>query len=744
MTVLQFVSFMSGTVEANKAQIIALLEEAYTCRVNDLRRSTELADEALALSRQLNDRSLVAKSLSLLALFAMIHGDQKGCMAMSEEAIKYFEELNDEKGIADAKYNMAGIYYKTDNYHLGLVYLIDCLTTYRKFDDHHNQARVLKSLGTIYEYFGDQKNAVKSYEEAIAAAQKANDTNLESNAYNPLSGIYLDQGRVTCALDLIERSISMKKNTGDIRGLAFALYGRGKVFAKLQKYAEAEADFQEAISIHKAMGERLGRGMVYYKMGALYMDMENVEKAKELLQVALDFSEEHNIAIIKFKSYYLLYKLYKREQDHVRALEYLERYLIEKETVINTQTLQIIENYELITRMEKMEKDVQVQREKAEIIEKKNIAEQSARVKQEFLSTMSHEIRTPLNAVTTIATLLSDKIRDPEEKQLIDSLIFAANNLLLIINDILDFTKLDAGKAILEIRPVNFTSLINNIRDTYKSLAKEKGINLYLSIDANVADSYELDETKVSQILGNLITNAIKFTEQGRVELSVEQLSSEYDIDLLRFKVTDTGIGIPENHLVEIFESFSQPKSITTRKHGGSGLGLAIVKKLVELHNSDVRVNSVVNEGSVFYFDLYLKKSATPTKVQAKVPGQLKNKIVLLAEDNMINAMVAIKLLSKWDVTTVHAKNGVEAIAKTKQKVFDFILMDIHMPEMDGFEATRHIRQHDDLNTNTPIFALTADVTAEQQEEYTHYFNGFLRKPIEIDKLYDALQLFVE
>lgn len=192
-----------------------LLNEAYEIRVSNLKKSTILAIEALQLSREVGDKPLIGKSLNMLSLFYMIQGEQKLSIEHAEEAIKYFEELNDEQGIADAKYSIASIYYKSDNYHLGLVNLIDCLAIYKKYFDFHKQARTLKSLGTIYEYFGDQKNAVRSYLESIEAAKQVNDKNLESNAYNPLSGIYLNQGRIAKAEDLINRSIEMKLSTND-------------------------------------------------------------------------------------------------------------------------------------------------------------------------------------------------------------------------------------------------------------------------------------------------------------------------------------------------------------------------------------------------------------------------------------------------------------------------------------------------------------------------------------------------
>jgi CheY-like chemotaxis protein len=364
--------------------------------------------------------------------------------------------------------------------------------------------------------------------------------------------------------------------------------------------------------------------------------------------------------------------------------------------------------------------------------------EHAGQMKQNFLSTMSHEIRTPLNAVITITSLLSERVEE-EEMQLLDSLKFASNNLLMIINDILDFNKLDNGKVELVNRPCNLMKLLEGLSEAYNNMAKAKGLKLELQIDENLAEAYSLDETKLSQILNNLISNAIKFTDTGSVTVALKLISSQLETDTLRFSVTDTGVGIPEDFVKDMFDSFSQPVAVTTRKQGGSGLGLAIVKRLVELYGSKIYFDTTVNKGSSFYFNIDLKQITKLKHAPVKTLDQLQNKTVLLADDNMINAMVARKLLSKWGLTAEHAINGLVAVEMAGLKAYDFVLMDIHMPEMNGFDATEHIRNSFNPNNSTPIFALTADITAENDSQYAQYFTGFLRKPIEIDNLYEAL-----
>ncbi len=718
--------------------VLNLLTEASKARLSNLSRSIELAQEALNLATRNNDLQLIAKSLTQLSLFYMIHGDYPLAIETAEKAIVIYEQLNDEKGVADAKFTIASVYYKTDNSHLGLKYLIDCIVIFRKYNDYFNQARTLKSMGTIYEFFGDVENAVLSYEEAIIAADAAKDLNLKSNVYNPLSGIYLNRGELDKAKQLIEESLALKQQTGDIRGAGFAYYGRGKIYTCTKQFDLAEADFQKSLQIHIDAGEKLGEIMTYHKIGVMYMEMGDDTRAIEMLEKTKELSSEHNVMFINIKCKYLLYTLYKKQGNTEKALYYLERHHERKEKFIQNQTLQVIRSYEMILDMESKLIEKKMELEKNKILEEKRKAQAIAKAKQDFLSTMSHEIRTPLNAVITITHLLNEKYKY-DDNQLLESLKFASNNLLYLINDILDFTKLESGKVELTNRPVLIKPLLENIKNTYNSLAEEKGIALELYADENMHDCYEMDETKISQILGNLLSNAIKFTEKGKIVLSAKSIQQSASKDTIRIAVKDTGMGIAPDFIDTIFDSFTQAKNPTTKKEHGSGLGLAIVKKLAELHGSEVHIESTVNKGSTFYFDLLLKKAAVPTVLKTSESKQLSDLTVLLAEDNAINTLVATRLLSRWGVQVDHATNGVEAVAKAKKKRYDAILMDIHMPEMNGYEATETIRSTKNLNSATPVYALTADVYTEISEKHANHFKEVLRKPIEIDQLYKVL-----
>lgn len=719
-------------------EIVHLLDKAYELRGENMHLSIQLAQEALDKSRELDNAPLIGESLSKLALFHMVSANNQKAIELSEQAIIYFKKNNNELGIAKAKYNIAGVYYKTNNYHLGMFHLIDCLTIFRKHKDTHNESKTHKTLGTIYEILGDQQNAIIAYENAISCAIDIKDKNLESNAYNPLSGIFLKQGNTKKALDIIELSVSIKKETGDKRGYAFAVYGRGKVYTNLERYEEACDDFEEALTIHESVGDQFAIAMCHNKMAKLFIKTGERDKAKKCLKIALDISHSNNLSLMKNKCYYFMYSIYKEEGENLMALEYLEKYLAEKDAAINSQTLKVIENYERISKIQSKENKAKLRRQKAEIAAQQERAEQTSAMKQNFLSAMSHEIRTPLNAVTSIISLLRDR-SDEQDKKLLTSLRFSAKNLMQIINDILDFSKLDSNKMTLEKHPVKFKEVLHNIQQTYLTLAEDKGIRLELVISNTVADSYEIDETKLFQILGNLVSNAIKFTEKGAVLISVDTVSVQSDIDRLSFKVKDTGIGIPESERERLFESFYMPKSIMTRNDGGTGLGLSIVKKLIELHGSTITMESEEGKGSVFHFELEFKKAEAPVHMDKDMFEALQNKTAILAEDNEINALVMRQLLNKWGISIKRVKNGKQAIVQALELKVDFILMDIHMPEMNGFDAARIIRSTENVNQHTPIFALTADVTSANKEEFPDLFNGFLWKPIEIPRLFDTL-----
>ena len=383
-----------------------------------------------------------------------------------------------------------------------------------------------------------------------------------------------------------------------------------------------------------------------------------------------------------------------------------------------------------------------------ELIEAKNKAEAANKAKSEFLSTMSHEIRTPMNAVIGFTHLLLNNEPRPDQQEYLKVLKFSAENLLTLINDILDFSKIEAGKIEFEKIDFNFWKLITNISDAFQQKAIEKGLKLKLLLDQQLPTNLVGDPVRLSQILTNLISNAVKFTKKGSVIVTAtvnSQTDSQITID---FRVTDTGIGIEPEKVNLIFESFTQAKSDTTREFGGSGLGLTIIKHLLKLQGSDIFLESEVGKGSSFFFSLTFdlssqKKLTSEFDEEPVTPTQksIKGTKILIAEDNQINVLLVQQFLEQWEIEYDIAENGVIAFEMAKTNDYDLILMDLEMPEQDGYETTQAIRKLEGGKyQEIPIIALTASAMMDIQDRaFKVGMNDYLSKPFNPDELYNRI-----
>ncbi|MFV8370606.1 response regulator [Flavobacterium sp. LB2R40] len=385
-------------------------------------------------------------------------------------------------------------------------------------------------------------------------------------------------------------------------------------------------------------------------------------------------------------------------------------------------------------------------RTEAELIKAKELAEKAVVIKEQFLTNMSHEIRTPMNGIIGFARILESTKLDNDQKQSVEAIKKASHNLMHIINDILDFSKIEANKMTFEEVNFSLSKTVNYVIELLAPNAREKKIKLLYDINPNISDNLIGDPTKLSQILVNLIGNALKFTEKGFVELIITEEQESKSHSLVKFSVVDTGIGIPKDKIDSIFESFNQASNETTRKYGGTGLGLTITRKLVELQGGKITVESEVSKGSEFSFSLEYKKdekgilSPVKSKNVTIDPDFLKDTRILLVEDNELNQLLAIKVFEKWNKEIDIAENGKIAIDKLENKEYDIILMDIQMPEMDGNELTHYIRNNMHEKSDIPIIALTAHATLDEEKRcLKNGMNDYLSKPYDFNVLLEKL-----
>ena len=374
-----------------------------------------------------------------------------------------------------------------------------------------------------------------------------------------------------------------------------------------------------------------------------------------------------------------------------------------------------------------------------EMLEAKEQALQLSDAKEMFLSVMSHEIRTPLNAVIGMTHLLLENEPKPSQVEDLNILKFSGENLLNIINDILDFTKIETGNLQLESLPFSIQTLAADIINSLQVNAIKKSNNMILDMDDSIPGEVLGDKTRLYQILMNLLGNAIKFTDYGKIRL-VAKLIEETDNDVMvGFEIRDTGIGIPEDKQSYIFESFTQAKPDISRKYGGTGLGLAITKKLLHLYDSEIQVKSKEGKGTVFSFSIRFKKVSgdiNANKIPDKLPAFVGKKL-LVVDDNDINILIAKRILSKWGFELDFASDGRKAIEKVMQNAYDLILMDIRMPGIDGFETAAIIRDLPEERFKTvPIIALTASALHDEMEKFeASGMNGHILKPFQSEDI---------
>lgn len=772
----------------------------------DSPKAYEFAKQAIDFSQKINYPHGIIEGMNSLATLENNRGNFSEALITLRDALKLAEKNKDPTATARCFLNMGNVYSTLKNNNKAIE---NYQNAYDLFFQHKDYDKSITSLNRIANRnmdIGTELNdtayyfkAIKIYVKSFNLAVKTNDIKKIINSYANMADAYNILGAKTknksylfYSLDNSMKGLKLsRENKLPLQeGLNFLNLGEG--YERLNQPFKAIHFYEEALRKYEASGDKNWIQNTHRLLGKVYYGLKNYDKAIFHINKSIELAEEQRLIVYLRDNYDLLSQIYDSKNDLKKSLEYHRLYTEYKDSILNENSainiarLQTEFEFERQNQeIELLRKNTEIQNEKIktqntqqnflilviagflilliviyyryrekhkaqeQILKAKEAAELAKEMQEQFLANTSHEIRTPMNGIIGMTSQLLDSKLSSEQLEYALAIKESSNNLLVIINDLLDLSKIKAGKMAFEMIPFSLSDLCKNLVFTLQYRSSEKNINLISSVDEKIPQALLGDPVRLNQVLLNLTGNAIKFTEVGDVKITAKLLKDDGKKVRLLFSVQDTGIGIPNNKLDKIFESFTQVNATTTRKYGGTGLGLTIAKQIIEQQGGTISVSSKVNEGSTFVFVLDFLK----TKKKAKETKELKfsdpfrqninlSKVnVLVVDDNRVNQRVAALTLKKWNINVSVADDAKSAIEQLKGDTFHLILMDIAMPEMDGLEATKFIREQlPSPICNIPIVAMTASALIGEEEKcITAGMNDYISKPFNPNDLFNKI-----
>ena len=711
-----------------KSRIDILIEIAVEVRNSDVDEAYKLADEIIARSKVVAYVRGVGRGLNVKGSCHWLKGEYEAGLEVLRESLSIATRTKDRRLEARVLYHFGNIYRDQGDLANVLTHFERALTIYEELGDEFSQSVILTSISNLLYDLNDYDSALEYALKCLPIFERAHNINSLINIYNTLGNIYFKKDQYAEAMHYFEENL----NHSEFETIAFvtAESGLGKVYYKMQHFDNARKYLTNALRQSQQLGNVEVQIICQFYLGRVYMDYESYRKALEYLNAAFDLAEEYSRRHDLMSVHEVLSALYDKMGDIPKAFHHLKTFEQLKEEIFKQKIINELRNLQVRQQIELAQKE-------------KEVAERTAFLKHQFMANMSHEIRTPMNAIVGMTRLLQSKEPKPDQLRYLNAIQLSADNLLVIINDILDLSKIEAGKIEIEHTDFTIREVLQSVRDMLMLKAEEKNIELRITTDDAIPKRLIGDPTRLNQVLINLAGNAVKFTEKGYVEIKTT-LREKASKLWLQFDVIDTGIGISADYVDTIFDSFTQAGTDVTRKFGGTGLGLTISKQLVGLMGGDISVKSELQKGTVFtavipFAEATVQDYNKPEHVLDASAMQRLNKMrLLLVEDNDFNRMVAEDTLKEVipDITLDIAVNGREAVDRLHSEMYDIVLMDIQMPVMDGVEATRIIRTLPPPAGGVKIIAMTANVL---QEDVQLYFDAgmdaYVSKPFQPDEL---------
>ncbi|MES2748608.1 MAG: ATP-binding protein [Bacteroidota bacterium] len=680
----------------------------------------------------------------------------KECLVYSQKAIDYAIRSNNKEQLANSYSNLATIYFDLkrnddaiDKYQKSIAY-------YATIPPSANQAYTFYNLGLCYMEKNNFSMAETNFDKAKSIYQTIKIPSAIELINLQKGIVYKQKGKTTMAMQLFNEIISKKDTSDTYKTKAEALYHVGVIELDKNRINLAKNYLDKAYTISTSNNDIEEKAKIVLALSKVYEKQLDFKKTNELLKQHLtlkDSIEELNalkIGVDDFNTFKNIERLKSIEQldkenkSKAKAKTFSKLVSILAIALISILSLLSLSLYKNNIIRNRSNSLLQEKNKELEIAKEK--AEKATKSRSEFLSTVSHELRTPLNAINGITHLLLEENPNKSQMNYLNSLQFSGNYLIALINDILEINRIESQNIPIEKINFNLKLLLHNIQNSLKEVALENKNTFTIEVDESIPNNLIGDPTKLSQIFMNLINNSLKFTKKGYVNVVARMNTLDEDGKIsISFKVADNGIGIPEDKLETIFESFSQGSIEINRKYGGTGLGLAIVKKLIELLGGNIYLNSKVGLGSTFSFELPFEVSNTvllPIEKQNFNEEVVFDKKILLVEDNKINQMITKKMLENKKMSCFIVDNGEDSVELMKnENDFDLILMDVHLPGINGTIATQQIRE---FNTKIPIVALTAISLNENREMLISYgMTDVLTKPFEPEKFYQIIARYL-
>jgi signal transduction histidine kinase len=674
----------------------------------------------------------------------------------TQKSIDFCQTNHKPEGLANQTFKLGEIYYNQQKYEEALKNFHKSVSLFDNLKPTRTKALALHYIGVANTAKGNHKTAEIYYAKAHTLLKRLNIVDSAEILNYQKAMAFKTNNDLKAAAKTFQAILKKPDNSSVLKTKIDSYYQLGLIETQLKQNDSAIIYYDNALELNSKTTDLIQKSKIVLAISQYYKENRNFDLAYSYLDE--HYQIENYILKLKnakidlneferFKKNQSLNNTLKRESEEkiqLKTYRYSKLVSILAIALISILSLLSLALYK--NNIIRNQNNLLLKEKNKELILAKNKAEKASKARSEFLSTVSHELRTPLNAINGITHLLLED--HPKKKQLkyLESLKFSGNYLTTFINEILEINKIDSTKVEVEHISFNLKELLFNIQGSLKELATANKNYFNLEIDKEIPDSLIGDPTKVSQIILNLINNALKFTQNGNVNVIAKLFDKTEENATIYFEIVDTGIGIPEDKLQTVFESFSQGSVEVNRKYGGTGLGLTIVKKLIELLGGEIKLKSEVGKGSTFTFKLDFSINHEPLeKVEEVKPyndTQLKHKSILLIEDNKINQMITRKMLENKAICCEIIDNGEDAVELLKVKHFDMILMDVHLPGINGTTATKQIREFD---KTTPIIALTAISLDENRDMLLAFgMNDVITKPFVPDEFYSTIAKFFD